>query len=298
MVDHPVQDTLTSLHEALQRLQTMPLPDEGYLALQEADRSLKEVAAEMEALSAENARLNQAVQQANLARSRFVSAVTHEIRVPMTSIKGYTDLLRQGVIGPVNEQQLNFLNTIRNNVERMSTLVSNLSDISHIETGRLKMQLADIYLRISLEEALNSLNLKLAEKEQTLTVDLPANLPPVRADSIRLVQVLHNLLSNAHKYTPPKGKIAVHASPTGSFVRVEVSDTGIGIRPEDQSLLFTQFFRSEDPAVREQQGWGLGLCVAKRLVDIMGGEVGVQSQVGEGSTFWFTVPVSVRRSQV
>lgn len=298
MVDHPVQDTLTSLHEALQRLQTMPLPDEGYLALQEADRSLKEVAAEMEALSAENARLNQAVQQANLARSRFVSAVTHEIRVPMTSIKGYTDLLRQGVIGPVNEQQLNFLNTIRNNVERMSTLVSNLSDISHIETGRLKVQLADIYLRISLEEALNSLNLKLAEKEQTLTVDLPANLPPVRADSIRLVQVLHNLLSNAHKYTPPKGKIAVHASPTGSFVRVEVSDTGIGIRPEDQSLLFTQFFRSEDPAVREQQGWGLGLCVAKRLVDIMGGEVGVQSQVGEGSTFWFTVPVSVRRSQV
>jgi signal transduction histidine kinase len=276
----------------------MPLPDEGYLALQEADRSLKEVAAEMEALSAENARLNQAVQQANLARSRFVSAVTHEIRVPMTSIKGYTDLLRQGVIGPVNEQQLNFLDTIRNNVERMSTLVSNLSDISHIETGRLKMQLADIYLRISLEEALNSLNLKLAEKEQTLTVDLPANLPPVRADSIRLVQVLHNLLSNAHKYTPPKGKIAVHASPTGSFVRVEVSDTGIGIRPEDQSLLFTQFFRSEDPAVREQQGWGLGLCVAKRLVDIMGGEVGVQSQVGEGSTFWFTVPVSVRRSQV
>lgn len=298
MVDHPVQDTLTSLHEALQRLQSMPLPDEGYLALQEADRSLKEVAAEMEALSAENARLNQAVQQANLARSRFVSAVTHEIRVPMTSIKGYTDLLRQGVIGPVNEQQLNFLNTIRNNVERMSTLVSNLSDISHIETGRLKLQLADIYLRISLEEALNSLNLKLAEKEQTLTVDLPANLPPVRADSIRLVQVLHNLLSNAHKYTPPKGKIAVHASPTGSFVRVEVSDTGIGIRPEDQSLLFTQFFRSEDPAVREQQGWGLGLCVAKRLVDIMGGEVGVQSQVGEGSTFWFTVPVSVRRSQV
>lgn len=298
MVDHPVQDTLTSLHEALQRLQSMPLPDEGHLALQEADRSLKEVAAEMEALSAENARLNQAVQQANLARSRFVSAVTHEIRVPMTSIKGYTDLLRQGVIGPVNEQQLDFLNTIRNNVDRMSTLVSNLSDISHIETGRLKLQLADIYLRISLEEALNSLNLKLAEKEQTLTVDLPANLPPVRADSIRLVQVLHNLLSNAHKYTPPKGKIAVHASPTGSFVRVEVSDTGIGIRPEDQSLLFTQFFRSEDPAVREQQGWGLGLCVAKRLVDIMGGEVGVQSQVGEGSTFWFTVPVSVRRSQV
>jgi signal transduction histidine kinase len=298
MVDHLVQDTLTSLHEALQRLRSMPLPDEGYLAIQEADRSLKEVAAEVEALSAENARLNQAVQQANLARSRFVSSVTHEIRVPMTSIKGYTDLLRQGVIGPVNEQQLNFLNTIRNNVERMSTLVSNLSDISHIETGRLKLQLADIYLRISLEEALNSFNPKLAEKEQILTVDLPANLPPIRADSIRLVQVLHNLLSNAHKYTPPKGKITIHASPIGSFVRVEVSDTGIGIRPEDQSLLFTQFFRSEDPAVREQQGWGLGLCVAKRLVDIMGGEVGVQSQVGEGSTFWFTVPVSVRRSQV
>ena len=242
------------------------------------------------AAAIQNARLYQAVQQANLAKSKFVSVVTHELRIPMTSIKGYTDLLRQGVVGPVNEQQLNFLNVVRNNVERMSALVSDLADISRIETGRLKLECRFFEIGSYVEDTLRSLRPRLDEKNQQLTVDVTADLPRVYADPNRLVQILTNLLSNASKYTPAGGQIRVAARTQDQRVRVDVVDNGIGISPEDQARIFTQFFRSDDPAVREEQGWGLGLNVASRLADIMGGEIGFESALGSGSAFWVALP--------
>jgi signal transduction histidine kinase len=239
----------------------------------------------------QNARLYKAVQDANQAKTRFVSVVTHELRIPMTSIKGYTDLLRGGMVGPINEMQTNFLEVIRNNVERMSVLVSDLSDISHIETGRMKLSLSVVNLGENVKQVLQSVQPKIEEKQQILTVDLPENLPTVNVDPNRLAQVLTNLVSNANKYTDPEGKIDLRARLENEFIRVEVSDSGIGISPEDQKRLFTQFFRSDDPMVREQQGWGLGLNVTQRLVELMGGQIGVQSEYRKGSLFWFTVPV-------
>ncbi len=238
----------------------------------------------------ENARLYQAVQDTNQAKSKFVSLVTHELRIPMTSIKGYTDLLRQKAVGPVNEQQLHFLDIIRNNVDRMSMLVSELSDISRIEAGRMKLEPAYIILPGYIDEALQDLHPKLEEKNQSLDIFISEKLPRIYADPIRVVQILTNLLSNAWKYTPTGGHIAVSASAQNRAVKVEVRDNGVGISPEDQAMLFTQFFRSEDSAVREQQGWGLGLSITRRLVEMMGGEIGVQSKLREGSTFWFTLP--------
>ena len=116
------------------------------------------------------------------------------------------------------------------------------------------------------------------------------DLPPVYADPARLTQILINLLSNAYKYTPKGGRIRVQASHKDGYVRCVVADTGIGISAEDQEQLFTKFFRSENPDVQERQGTGLGLCIVKNLVELQGGRIGVESELGKGTTFWFTVP--------
>jgi signal transduction histidine kinase len=242
------------------------------------------------AIALENARLYAAVKHANDAKTEFVRTVSHELKIPMTSIKGYTELLK--MVGPLNEQQDQFIATIRNNIERMAVLVSDLADISRIESGRLKVEIRAVQMADVVREALGGLRAQIESRQQTLVVEMPDDLPAVQADSARLVQVLSNLVSNAHKYSPNGCPITVCAANEGSRVRVSVIDQGYGMSPADQAKLFSQFFRSDEPAIREQTGWGLGLHITRRLVELLGGEVTVQSEAGKGSTFAFTVPVA------
>ena len=244
------------------------------------------------AIALENARLYAALKLANDTKSEFVRTVSHELKIPMTSIKGYTDLLK--MVGPLNEQQDQFIGTIRNNVERMSLLVSDLADISRIESGRLKVDLRALDLRAVVPEALNQSQLRsaLATKQQSLALELPPDLPLVLADEARLGQIITNLISNAYKYSPPGAPVSVAAQAEGGLVRLSVIDHGYGISAADQAKLFTQFFRSEEPTIREQTGWGLGLHITKRLIELQGGQISVQSAPGQGSTFAFTVPIA------
>lgn len=246
--------------------------------------------AERAALAIENTRLLDAARAADEAKSQFISIVTHELKIPMTSIRGYADLIKQGTVGPVTDQQMEFIDTIRSNVDRMANLVSDISDISRIETGRLAIDLVAIPIADYIYEIAAGFRPQFDAKKQSIEFSIEDRLPMVRADRNRLAQILTNLLSNANKYTPEGGSIAITASLSNNFVRTEIRDTGIGLSDDDQARLFTQFFRSEEPAVRNEIGWGLGLHVTHRLVKLMDGEIGVQSKLGEGSTFWFTLP--------
>ena len=244
------------------------------------------------AIAMEKAKLYQDVQQVSDDKSKFVSVVTHELRIPMTSMIGYTDILRQGQLGPVNEKQVEFLNVIRKNVNRMSALVSDLSDISRGESGRMVLEPKLTSMRVQVDDTVKNLQSTINSKSQTLDVQMDESLPDVFADPNRLAQILTNLLSNASKYTPENGNLEIRTMAQGNVVRVEVEDDGLGIGKVDVANVFEQFYRSEEASVREEQGWGLGLSVTKQLVELMGGEIGCESELGVGSTFWFTIPIT------
>ncbi|RPJ26048.1 MAG: GAF domain-containing protein [Chloroflexi bacterium] len=253
------------------------------------------------AIAIANAQLYDAVQRANLAKSDFVSFVAHELKNPMTSIKGYTELLAAGSVGQVNEMQANFLSTIRSNVERMSALVSDLNDNAKIEAGRLRLDYKPVNVAEVVDEVVRSTTRQLEDRRQTVELHLSAQLPQVWADRIRVGQVLTNLVSNAHKYTPEGGQILIGAEaannqwdPEGAkqVVHIWVKDNGIGINMEDQVKIFQKFFRSDDSKAREAPGTGLGLNITKSLVEMQGGRIWFDSEFRKGTTFHFTIPVA------
>lgn len=253
------------------------------------------------AIAISNARLYAAVQQANLAKSEFVSFVSHELKNPMTSIKGYSELLAAGAVGPINEAQANFLETIHNNVERMRTLVSDLADVSRIEAGRLRLDFQALKLKEMSDEVARSLRRLVEGKQQTLELSIPEDLPAVWGDRTRVVQVLTNLISNSCKYTQEGGHVLLAAEAADNewdadgapkVVHVWVKDDGIGISEEDQKSIFQKFFRSEDPKTREAPGTGLGLNITRSLVEAQGGRIWFESVFREGTTFHFTIPVA------
>ena len=256
------------------------------------DIAFVERLADRAAVAIKNAKLYQAIHAANKAKSDFISLVAHELRVPMTSIKGYTDLMNAGLAGPLSDQQKQFLEVIRRNLTRMSSLISDLSDINHIESGRMKFDRKPFDLREVVADVADSLRERINTRQQSLHIDIEDELPLVFADATRIGQVISNLMSNANKYTPEGGEIVVRAWPNGRSAYVSIQDNGLGISEEDQQKLFTQFFRAEDKAVREQPGWGLGLSIVRRMVEAQDGEITFESELGAGSTFTFTVPLA------
>jgi signal transduction histidine kinase len=253
------------------------------------------------AIAISNAQLFAEVQRANLAKSEFVSFVAHELKNPMTSIKGYSELLAAGSVGTINEMQANFLGTIRANVQRMSALVSDLNDNAKIEAGQLRLEYKPVDVDDVVDEVIRSTKRQIDDKKQVIELHVPQKLPNVWADQTRVGQVLTNLVSNAHKYTPEGGKILLGAEvasnqwdPAGAkeVVHLWVKDNGIGISIEDQARIFQKFFRSEDSKAREAPGTGLGLNITKSLVEMQGGRIWFDSEFRHGTTFHFTVPIA------
>ena len=234
---------------------------------------------------------------ANQAKTDFISVVTHELRSPMSAIHGSATLLADEGAGSVNAEQAEFLDIIAFNTRRMITLVTDLNDVSRIESGRILLRFAAIPVSQVVADVVNSTQAQIEEMHHALKIKVPDDLPPVWGDRTRLGQVLTNLVSNACKFTPECDEITIcaeHVTDEGNpgVVHVSVKDNGIGIRAEDQHKIFQKFFRAADEEVAEVPGTGLGLSIAKSLVEMQGGQIWFESEYHKGTTFHFTVPVA------
>jgi two-component system sensor histidine kinase VicK len=227
------------------------------------------------------------------SQQEFISLVTHELRIPMTAIQGYTDLLIKAIMGPVNATQLNFLKTIRANVERMSRLVADLSDINKINGNQLQLKPQPVDLYLLMDELVDEFIAITSDKALSIETEFAESLAPVWCDPDRLQQILSNLLRNAVQYTPAGGKITMQAGvdpENPQNIQIQVSDSGIGIPEDQQDHVFEMFFRSADEETRQTSGNGLALHLSKLLLEMQDGSINFVSTRGKGSTFTMTLP--------
>jgi signal transduction histidine kinase len=248
-----------------------------------------------ERLRRKNAELeeqNRRVWEVNRLKTEFVSLVSHELRTPLTSIAGYVELLSEERVGAVAAGQREYLAIVKHNVDRLIELIDDLLDISRIEAGKVTLRRTTLDLLPLIQGVASLLRPQLEAKGQQLSLDLPPTLPPIAGDAERLTQILTNLMSNAYKYTPAGGSIAITLRPEDGRVRIDVRDTGIGLSPDDQAQVFIPFFRAQHRATQAVGGTGLGLAITRLLVELHGGEITVTSALGQGSTFSFTLPAT------
>ncbi|MFA5164319.1 MAG: ATP-binding protein [Candidatus Omnitrophota bacterium] len=222
-------------------------------------------------------------------RQDFVANVSHELRTPLSSIKGYSETLAEGGVTQQKEQK-EFLGIIYRESDRLAKLIDDLLDLSRIESGKMAMVLMPVDLLPAVKRAGAILEKQAASKSIRITLDIPSGTPRILADESRLSQVILNLLDNAVKYTPEGGDVRISAVPDGVFVRVDVSDTGVGIPEADIPRIFERFYRVDKARSRELGGTGLGLSIVKHIVQAHGGQVSVRSAPGKGTTFSFTIP--------
>lgn len=265
---------------------TMTAPGSGVFRTEQ--QALITRMADRAAIAIENARLYNEVRAANNAKSEFVGIVAHELKVPMTSISGYADLIPMA--GTVNERQAGFLNTIKNAVYRMKVLVSDLNDISRIETGQLRVNLGAVACDEAISAAVEGTMTEFERRAHALQRDVAADLPLVRADRDRLTQVLLNLLSNAYKYTPDGGQITIGARRNGGQILFVVADSGVGMSSEQVAKLGTKFWRADNGL--NQPGTGLGFAITRHLIELMGGQVQIDSAPGKGTRIGFALPIA------
>jgi signal transduction histidine kinase len=248
-------------------------------------------------LAIQNARLyreigakSRQLEVASQHKSEFLANMSHELRTPLNAVIGFSEVLIDRMFGELNEKQEEYLKDIYASGTHLLSLINDILDLSKIEAGRMELELTDFHLPTAIDNALMLVRERAGRRSIALHTSIDHRFGHIQADERKVRQVVLNLLSNAIKFTPEGGRIEVGAQPKDRFIEVSVSDTGVGIAPEDQEAVFEEF-RQVGAAAKKVEGTGLGLTLCRKFVELHGGRIWVKSEIGVGSTFTFTIPV-------
>ena len=266
---------------------------ELYEALRGKNRQLDEQNQELRLRQNKLLEKSREVEAASQLKSEFLANMSHELRTPLNVVIGFSELMLDQVPGPVNRKQRQCLEDVLSSGRHLLGLIDQVLDLSKIESGRTELKLARVSLPQVIESLKNTMLPILKPRRQSINIRIEKELPPVYADKAKLRQVFFNLLSNSSRFTPDGGKIEIAAATDGAYCRVSVSDNGVGIKKEDQARIFEPFCQLDNAPGRGGSGTGLGLVVAKQIVERHGGQIRVESEYGKGSRFSFTLPLFV-----
>jgi signal transduction histidine kinase len=230
------------------------------------------------------------VEAANRHKSEFLANMSHELRTPLNAIIGFSEVLSQQMFGAINPKQGEYLDDIQTSGQHLLSLINDILDLSKVEAGKMDLQLSRFSLAAALESVLLMVRERAAGRGIGLTTAIDPTIGQLEADERKVKQIVLNLLTNAVKFTPVGGKVTLEAARDGAGVVVAVKDTGVGIAPADQARVFEEFTQASGAATPEQEGTGLGLTLSRKLVELHGGRIWVESELGKGSTFTFTLP--------
>ncbi|MBU6391130.1 MAG: response regulator [Planctomycetota bacterium] len=289
--------TITKTGDLTTKVDISSKDDVGQLGRAFNDMSIKlqSTYATLEQRIAEKtARLQNAVlalEQANKMKSEFLANMSHELRTPLNAIIGFAEVLRDKISGDLNEEQTEFVNDIHSSGLHLLQMINDILDLSKIEAGKLELQYETFSVPEAIEDVHTILKGLASKKRLELKTTMLTDVKNIEADRVKFKQILYNLLSNAIKFTPENGKITVETCVTDDMLQVSVSDTGIGMKPEDQEKIFKEFWQADSSFSRKYEGTGLGLALTKRIVEMHGGNIWFESEYGKGSIFYFALPL-------
>ena len=260
-------------------------------ALAQAEAKREQLLADLQERGRQLEEAAEQLREMDRLKSQFIANMSHELRTPLNAIIGFSSMLLKGMDGPLTDTQCQDLEAIHKGGKHLLALITDILDISQIWAGKMGLTLGDVALPEIIEDTITTATARIGSKPIELKQSLAPDLPVIQADKTRVRQVLLNLVTNAIKYTE-RGQVTVSASRDDGFVTISVSDTGIGIPPEYQETIFEEFGRVDSSSTRKVDGLGLGLSISRRLVELHGGRIWVESEVGAGSTFHFSLPLA------